>query len=170
MRVRRAFCRVVLDTNILVRAFINLNSDSGRILKACEHRRVVPVLSKAVLDEYRFVLRDSKLLVRFPQLSEPTIAVALERLRYIGDMYRRVRTRFAYPRDPKDSHLIELAIAGGATHLISTDDDLLALNRGQDEAAKRFRQRLPNAEVVKPEEFVRRYGTVLGPNRIAPEW
>ena len=149
--------RVVLDTNILVRAFINIRSDSGRILKACEQRRVVPLLSDPVLDEYRFILRHPNLLSRYPQLDQPTVAVALERLAYVSDVYRRVRTRFPYPRDPKDSHLIELAIAGGATHLISTDEDLLTLPRGRDDAAKRFRQRLPNVVVVQPGEFIQRY-------------
>ena len=46
--------RVVLDTNILVRAFINLTSNSGRIVKSCERRAVVPLLRGPVLGEYRF--------------------------------------------------------------------------------------------------------------------
>ena len=123
---------------------------------------MVPLLSKSVLDEYRFILRDPKLCSRYPQLDRPEIAVSLERLTYVGDMYRRVRERFVYPRDPKDSHLIELAIAGGATHLISTDDDLLSLDRGRDEASKRFRQRLPNTQIIKPYDFLERYRIELG--------
>lgn len=154
--------RVVLDTNILVRAFINLGSNAGRIVRACEQRRVVVLLSKAVLDEYRYVLREPYVLSRYPQLDRPEIGVALERLRYVGDMYRRVRARFPYPRDPKDSHLIELAITGGATHLITTDNDLLTLPAGRDDAAKRFRQRLPHLTSLKPDAFVRLHGDEVG--------
>ena len=50
--------RVVLDTNILVRGLINRRSDSGRILLACEDRRVVSVLSKPLLGEYRSILNE----------------------------------------------------------------------------------------------------------------
>jgi putative PIN family toxin of toxin-antitoxin system len=31
-------------------------------------------------------------------------------------------------RDPKDNHILELAINGGATHVVTGDDDLLALH------------------------------------------
>jgi putative PIN family toxin of toxin-antitoxin system len=149
--------RLVLDTNILVRAFINPSSDSGRILRACEARLLVPLLSSAVLREYREILGRPQLCLRYPQLNRPEIAVALERLIYVGDHYRRVRVKFDYPRDPKDTHLIELAIAGAATHLISTDDDLLSLPHARTDAGKRFRQRLPNISVAKPDDFLQQY-------------
>jgi putative PIN family toxin of toxin-antitoxin system len=143
-----------LDTNIVVRGFINLQSDSGRILQACEQRRVVPLLSGPVLGEYRFILRHPSLVQRYPQLKRPEVGVALERLLYVSDFQRRVKARFPFPLDPKDSALIELAIAGKATHLITADDDLLELTKGRDEAAKRFRQRLPGISVLAPEQFV----------------
>lgn len=31
-------------------------------------------------------------------------------------------------RDPKDNHVLELAVNGGATHVVTGDDDLLALD------------------------------------------
>ena len=154
--------RVVLDTNILVRAFINVRSEAGRIIKACEQRRVVPLISRPVLAEYRFILADPQLRSRYPQLARPEVSVALERLLYVADIYRRVTERFMFPRDPKDAKLIEFAIAGGATQLISIDNDLLALPNGRDDAAKTFRQRLPNIEIIKPGAFIERYGEELG--------
>jgi putative PIN family toxin of toxin-antitoxin system len=154
--------RVVLDTNILVRAFINIGPQSGRIVEACERRRAVPLVSRPMLAEYRFVLTDPQLLSRYPQLKRPEVGIVLERLLYVADIYRRVKERFAYPRDPKDSRLIELVIAGSATHLISTDDDLLALPDGPDDAAKRFRHRLPSVEILTPNEFIKLYGGELG--------
>ena len=60
--------RIVLDTNIIVRASINLACDSGRIVGLCEQRGVVPLMSAAVLREYRLVLGDPKLCSRYPQL------------------------------------------------------------------------------------------------------
>jgi putative PIN family toxin of toxin-antitoxin system len=152
----------VLDTNIIVRAFINLRSDSGRIIRCCQERGVVPLMSGPVLREYRDVLGDSKLLQRYRQLQRPDITVAIERLLYVSDMYRGIGVRFPYPRDPKDAPMIELAIAGAATHLISTDDDLLSLSAGRGEAARRFRRQLPHAHVITPELFVRRHAVELG--------
>jgi putative PIN family toxin of toxin-antitoxin system len=154
--------RLVLDTNVLVRAFINRASDSGELLHACERRRVVPLLSTAVLREYRLILRDPMLCLRYPQLSKPDVAVALERLIYVSDVYRRVRAKFEFPRDPKDSQLIELAIVGNATHLITSDDDLIALPQGRTDASNRFRQRLPRIQIVKPFDFVRQHRGELG--------
>jgi uncharacterized protein len=153
--------RLVLDTNIVVRAFINLDSDSGRILRACERRHIVPLLSKPLLLEYQKTLSHPFLLDRFPQLRRRAITASLERLLYVSDYQRRITARFSFHRDPKDSKLIELAISGRASHLITTDNDLLELSSGRDDAAKRFRRRLPKIEVLPPEQFTELHGDLL---------
>lgn len=153
--------RAVLDTNIVVRGFINPQSSSGRILRGCEDRRVLPLLSGEVLSEYRSTLRHPSIVERYPQLTRPEIDVSLERLLYVSDFYRQTNVRFAFPRDPKDAPLVELAIAGRATHLISVDNDLLALVKGRDDASRRFRQRLPGISVLKPEDYLRLHGGLL---------
>ena len=61
--------------------------------------------------------------------------------------------------------LIILAIAGDASHLVTTDRDLLELPSGRGDASKRFRQRLPNTEVLTPQAFVDHYGRALGIER-----
>ena len=154
--------RVVLDTNILVRGLLNENSPSGRILRASEERRIVPVLSLAVLGEYRTILSDPDLVEAYPQLDEHRVKTALERLWYVADVCRRIRVRFELPRDPKDSKLVELAIGGWATHLITTDRDLLDLGTGQSPAARKFRRHLPEIEVIKPHAFVEGWPGLFG--------
>jgi uncharacterized protein len=158
--------RAVLDTNVIVRALINARSASGRVLKACENRVVIPLLSKPVLAEYRAILTQPRIVDRYPELNERSVRAALERLSYVGDLVRRVAARFDFARDPKDAKFIELAITARATHLITTDDDLLRLTDGRDEASKRFRQRLPSIEVLHPEEFIARHANDPG---IEPE-
>jgi uncharacterized protein len=160
--------RVVLDTNIVVRGLINPRCDSGRILHCCEQRRVVAVLSRALLSEYRAVLNDPALVARYPHLTPIKIRMAVERLTYVGEVLRTVSVRFDFPRDNKDEKLITLAIAGRATHLLTTDLDLLDLPEGHDDAAKRFRQRLAMIQVLAPDQFVQRYGRELGIGRPAP--
>jgi uncharacterized protein len=157
--------RIVLDTNILVRGLLNRLCDSGRILRACEERRIVALLSKPLLREYRFILNDPDLVARYPELEAIKVKTAVERLMYVGSVLRTVRAQFDYPRDRKDEKLITLAIAGRATHLITTDCDLLDLPHGGGDAGKRFRQRLPNIEVLPPEQFVEKYGRELGIER-----
>lgn len=154
--------RAVLDTNVLVRALINARSPAGRVLEACQHRRVIPLLSKPVLIEYRAILTAPHIVDRYPELDERTVKVALERLAYIGEVVRRVATRFELPRDRKDAKFIELAIAARATHLITTDRDLLDLTAGRDDASKRLRQRLPSIQVLRPEQFIDRHGADVG--------
>ena len=41
--------RVIPDTNIVVRGFINLDSASGQILRACQRRQVVALLSRVII-------------------------------------------------------------------------------------------------------------------------
>jgi putative PIN family toxin of toxin-antitoxin system len=157
--------RVVLDTNILVRGLINRRCDSGRILRACEERKIIVLLSVALISEYRFILNESNLKARYPELETDKVKTAIERLMYVGEVLRTVRARFEFFRDRKDEKLITLAIAGQATHLITTDHDLLDLPSGVNDAAKRFRQRLPAIEVLMPDQFVRHYGRELGIER-----
>ena len=145
--------RVILDTNIVVRGFINLQSSSGQILGACQRRQVIPILSRAILSEYRAILQRPAILENYPELAHARVRDAIERLTYVSEFHRRVGVRFSFPRDPKDSPFLELAIAASATHLITTDKDMLALIGGRDDASKRFRQRTGTL-VARPEDFI----------------
>src|SRR4051794_16174785 len=131
-----------------------MDSTSGRILEACHERRIVPVLSRVLLREYNQILGHPSLIRRFPNLIGSDVAASLERLRFVADTYSRVPARFVYFRDPKDSPLLELAIVGRATHLVTMDKDLLSLPIGHDDAARRLRHRLPHLEIMPPREFV----------------
>jgi putative PIN family toxin of toxin-antitoxin system len=149
---------VVLDTNVVLRGLLNEKSASGRILAACENRRIVPLLNRELMAEYRAILSDPEVVGRYPRLNARRVKVALERLAYVADIGRQRGRRFVFDRDPKDSKLIDLVILGAATHLLSTDADLLDLGTGRDEAAKRFRRRLPGVEVMHPVAFWEKYG------------
>lgn len=146
--------RIVIDSNVLVRAAIQVESAAGEVLSLCEQRRVLILLSKPVLSEYRFILNHPDLLSRYPTLEERRVNITLERLAFVGDVIRSSRVRFEYPRDPKDAKFVELAIAGNATHLVTLDRDLLDLPEGHNDAAKRFRQRLPHIAVITPGQFL----------------
>jgi putative PIN family toxin of toxin-antitoxin system len=152
------FPRLVLDTNVVVRGLANPDSVAGRILDACDRRTVVLLLCKPVVSEYRAILANPDVTERHPAITPQSAERALGRLRYVADWHAPVRVRFRFDRDHADEPFIELAIAGGATHLVTSDNDLLSLAYGYGEAAKRFRQRLPTAKVVDPGAFIREFG------------
>ena len=152
--------RLILDTNIIVRGFINLRSASGQILRACQRRQVIPFLSRPILSEYRAILKRPAILEKYPELKNPRIGDAIERLLYVSEFHRRIDVQFSFPRDPKDSPFLELAIAASATHLITTDKDMLSLVGEHDDASKRFRQRT-STRVERPEDFASQHPDVL---------
>lgn len=107
-----------------------------------------------MLAGYRAVLLHPTITNRFANLTRRRVELALHRLRYVADEYRIARLRFELDRDPRDAMFVELAIAGEATHLVTTDADLLTLPTARTDAGKRFRQRLPNLSVQTPQHFI----------------
>ncbi len=156
--------RIVLDTNTLLRGLVSRSSPAARVRRGAEQRKFVLLLSKPVLDEYRHVLGDDLLRDRFPELTPELVELTIRRLRFVGDYLRSPRVRFRYPRDPRDEKFIELAVALGATDIISADQDLLSLPTSRSEAGKRFRQRLPDVRVVSAGTFVRDFPSDNLPN------
>jgi len=138
----------------MLRGLISATSASTEVLAAADNRLFVTLLSRPIIGEYREILTDDELTLKFPSLTQERVETAIARLRFHGVYVRRVTERFDYPRDPRDAKFIELAIAGRASHLVTHDADLLDLPHGRDDAAKRFRQRLPNLKVMKPTEFI----------------
>lgn len=126
---------------------------------------IIPLLSKPVLDEYRSVLADAELVERFPGLTPKLVELSIRRLRFVGEYVRSPNARFDFPRDRRDAKFIELAISLNATQILSSDRDLLSLPGGQGEASRRFRQRLPGADVMDTGTFMRQFGEAIGPAR-----
>lgn len=147
--------RLVLDTNTLLSGLANRNSASGRVLDHCENRRVVLLLSRPVQAEYRRVLGSAEMLRRNRGITRGAIELVLRRLRYVGEYLGPVKARFRFDRDRDDEPFIELAIVGGASHIVTSDNDLLSLAGGRDDAARRFRQRLPGTRILRPVAFLR---------------
>jgi len=153
--------RLVLDTNVLLSGLVSKSSASQKIVDALTQRKIIPLVSKQVIAEYRTILLHPAILGRFENLTPRRIALALHKLRYIADEYQTVRVKFEFERDPRDAIFIELAIAGSATHIVTLDSDLLSLPTSRTDAGKRFRQRLAGVEVLRPGEFIERHSSLL---------
>ena len=97
-------------------------------------------------------------MISFPTLAELYEVLGREKfLRYVDEIDIRnflaaltreaewveVTVRIAACRDPKDDKFLELAVSGRATHIITGDSDLLALNPFQ------------GIEILPPHRFLR---------------
>ena len=103
--------RVVLDTNILLRGMLNIRSAAGRVVRACEERAVVLLLSKPVLAEYRTVLTDRSIVERYPELTFDKVerfAIAV----CCGPRWRPSMLNSSTHVIRKDEMFVELAIEG----------------------------------------------------------
>jgi putative PIN family toxin of toxin-antitoxin system len=112
-------------------------------------------MSRPIQAEYRRVLESPEILRRNPQIKRESIELVLRRLRYVGQYLGHITTHFRFERDPDDEPFIELAIEAGASHIVTADNDLLALTHGHDDAAKRLRQRAPRIRIMRAVEFLR---------------
>lgn len=113
----------VFDANVLVSAAIQPNSKPRRAFDAARGQGTI-LLSDTLFDELHDVLARRK-LDRYLSLDE--------RAEFLSTFKREATTvnitvTIQECRDPKDDHILELAVSGGATCIVTGDDDLLALN------------------------------------------
>lgn len=76
-------------------------------------------------------------------------------------MVADVPPRFRYERDPDDEPYLNLAIAAGASYLVSRDKDLLDLQAMTSEPGEELRMLLPQISILDPLEFLRSVATVI---------
>ncbi len=115
--------RFVLDTNAIVSAFLFDESSPGKALQAVLARGEL-LLSTEVTDELAEVLRRDK----FDRYLKRKTREEFLRVLIQEAVFVEVTETIQACRDTKDDKFLELAASGNASHLISGDEDLLALN------------------------------------------
>jgi uncharacterized protein len=112
--------RVVADTNIYILALL-FGGLPGAFLEYAFQRAFILVTSPALLDEL-----DEKLRMKFEVVSEDAdaIRIKLEKIAYLvrPDMMLDI-----VKDDPDDNRVLECAVTGKATHVVSGDRHLLKL-------------------------------------------
>ena len=115
--------RFVVDTNILISVALAADSVPAMAFERAIQLGVV-VYSESTFKEFCQTLNKPKLAKRISDLSR-TFLVDL----FIAEFVRIQPTEtIADCRDPKDNKFLELAVAGGASAIITGDQDLLALH------------------------------------------
>ena len=113
--------RILLDTNLLVRAAITPNGLAKHLLSCIEAREThVLILSSHLLSEVADVLRRPRLQARWP-LSDVEIETYCRYLTRVGQVV--VLQALASPviSDPKDQAVIEAAISGRVEVICTSD-------------------------------------------------
>lgn len=114
--------RAVLDTNTLVSG-IGWSGPPQAILNAAVRGKFLLLSSTDLLDELRRVLAYPRLQT-LPQTRVREVLALLPHLAVMVEPEERID---AVRRDPSDNRVLECAVAGGASHIVTGDKDLLDL-------------------------------------------
>ena len=119
----RSEVRAVIDTGVAVSAVLLPRSVPRQAfdMAAAQGRLLVSAATIAELDK---VLRRPKFNKYVPEKKRLEFLAALVREAEVVEVAKAIREC----RDPKDDKFLELAVSGKASHIISGDADLLALN------------------------------------------
>ena len=134
---------VVVDTNVFVSACLG-SGPANQVLAACLARKCQPLMGAALFAEYEDVLGRQALWLRSP-LSERERHELLDIFLAVS---RWTRVYFGWrPNLPNeaDNHLIELAVAGSASHVITRNLRDLA----------RAELKFPGLRTLDPSDFVK---------------
>lgn len=109
--------RIVIDTNVLRAAMWSASGASYRLVRALPHPGVTPLLSVVLYLEYQAVLTRPEQLP--PGVDAARMMGFLRRLAAMSEPRAIHFLWRPFLRDPDDDMLVELAVAGRATHLVT---------------------------------------------------
>lgn len=115
--------RIVLDTNVLISALLNVHGVPGQCVKRCRDEGFSPLFCDATFDELHTRLAKPK----FDKYrTAKQLDAYLRALHAIADWHQPLAVP-SVCRDPDDDKFLALASDGGAQCLVTGDDDLLTL-------------------------------------------
>ncbi len=113
--------RIVLDTNVLVSAFVFPGGEPEAAYRAVLEGRVRPVTSRPLLAEL------GRVLGRKFGWEDPWVEEAVAQVARVGVIVEPEETVTVIRADPADDRVLEAAAAGGAEVIVSGDRHLLRL-------------------------------------------
>lgn len=109
---------IVVDTNVFISAILGPGGPSRQVVRACLEDRLQPLMGASLFAEYESVPARARLFEQTPL--EPAEREAL--LDAFLSTCRWVRIYYIWRpnlRDEADNHVVELAVAGGATVIVT---------------------------------------------------
>ena len=117
---------VVLDTNVIVSALLSSHGPPAEIIRRWEAERFEVLTSPALLAELEHVLVYPQ-IARYLKLSQDEIVAFLRRMRTVAMVIEPTETLEVIEADPDDNRILECAVAGGASYVVSGDEHLLGV-------------------------------------------
>ena len=145
----------VFDNNVLLQAMSNANGPAGACMQAVREGRIRLCVGRDLLAEFEAVAA-RPLLVRKLRLTETGTARFITELLALAEMIDPVPSVFTHPIDPKDTMVVNLAVAAGAHVITSRDRHLLSLRDPTVPAGLEFMSRFGFIEVLTPVELLNR--------------
>lgn len=140
--------KVVVDTNVFVSGTVFRRGMPFEVLEAWRARRFMLVTSPQLCQEIDEVLRRSEFQTRYG-LSREEVSQVRHLLDSDGLSISPIESAPIEVRDPKDQHVLSLALTADVDYLVSGDQDLLALAGDT---------RVGDLQIVTPRAFVERLG------------
>jgi putative PIN family toxin of toxin-antitoxin system len=135
---------IVVDTNVLVGAMTGRAGHNRQVLRACFEDRVKPIVGEALFLEYEEVL-ERKAIFRKSPLSAAERRQLYEAFLSVCEWVHVYYSWRPNLRDEGDNHLVELAVAGGASAIVTN-------NVGDFRSAD---LRFPEIRVLAPGDFLK---------------
>jgi putative PIN family toxin of toxin-antitoxin system len=135
--------RIVIDTSVLISALISSQGASRELLRQCLLSKYQPLMGNALFSEYEQVINRDEIL-RLCPLSIEEIETLLASFMSVCEWIRIYYLWRPNLIDEADNHLIELAIAGNASVIVTNN-------------IKDFKQTelsFPELSILKPSEVI----------------
>jgi len=108
--------KIILDTNVLHAGLYSSRGASYQVLRLIDRGKVKIILSTALLFEYENVLKRNKSTLK---LSDREIEKILDNLCRLSNHQKIHFLWRPYLSDPKDDHILELAVASGTKTIVT---------------------------------------------------
>lgn len=147
--------RVVFDCNVYFQAAISPTGPARRLLQLALDGKATLFASEYVIEELASLVADPRIKSKY-RLSDEELDEFFAVIRRHATFVEFVPAIFEFPRDPKDAHYVDLAVAASAKLIVSRDKDLLSLRDSSTVDGQKFLQRFPELEILTPPEALRR--------------
>ena len=136
--------KIVVDTSVFVSAIIGAAGPSRELIRRCLKREYQPLMGNSLFCEYESLINRSNIIERCP-LTPSEIRTLLASFMSISQWVSIYYLWRPNLKDEGDNHLIELAIAGNGSYIVTNN-------------IKDFRNSqllFPHLSIVTPETLLR---------------
>jgi putative PIN family toxin of toxin-antitoxin system len=119
--------RVVIDTNVIVSAFLSPTGPPAQLLTLLEQEAFELLVSEPILAEYQRALGYRKVRARHG-MDNATLVEVIDDLRAVALLVDPTESLEVVPQDAADDMFFECAVTGGAAYIVSGDANVLAVD------------------------------------------